>query len=284
MTTAEPSWICPSCGSTATTRYCGNCGERSTAAVSAISGDEPAPDPRRSFLARLSASLRALASPPGRLTADWIRGRRVGYLAPPSLFLWVNVAFFLVQSASGLGVLTWPLQAHLADDSVAWLTTRLLALHRPDMAVPTDAYTHLFDALESVHAKSLVIVMVPAFAAALGVLVFDRRRGFKNSLTFATHFFAFSLIWLSALFPTVVIVVSLMAAIGIQLPSHHALDLAITALEAAMLAWYLYVALGTVFGLSMLRRLITVPVLVAALFVMLKAYHVVVFAARLYST
>lgn len=284
MTAAESSWICPSCGSTATTRYCGNCGELSTAAVFAISGDEAPPDPRRSFLARLSASLRALASPPGRLTADWIRGRRVGYLAPLSLFLWINVAFFLVQSASGLGVLTWPLRSHLADDSIAWLTTRLLAQHRPDMAVPTDAYTHLFDALESVHAKSLVIVMVPVFAAALGVLVLDRRRFFKDSLIFATHFFTFSLIWLSALFPTVVILVRLMVAIGIELPSHHALDLAITALEGAVLAWYLYVALGTVFGLPMLRRLITVAVLVAALYVILKAYHVVVFAATLYST
>jgi len=284
VTAVDSSWICPSCGSTATGRYCGSCGERSTAAVLAISDDEVAPDPGRSFLARLSASLRALASPPGRLTADWIRGRRVGYLAPLSLFLWINVAFFLVQSASGLGVLTWPLRSHLTDDSIAWLTTRLMAQHRPDMAVPTDAYTHLFDALESVHAKSLVIVMVPVFAAALGVLVVDRRRGFKDSLIFATHFFAFSLIWLSALFPAVVIVVRLMAAVGIQLPSMHALDLAITVLEAAVLAWYLYVALGTVFGLSMLRRLTTVVVLVAALHVILKAYHAVVFAATLYST
>ncbi len=50
-----------------------------------------------------------------------------------------------------------------------------------------------------------------------------------------------------------------------------------------MLAWYLYVALDTVFGLSMLRRLLTVPVLVWALLVILKAYHVVVFATTLYS-
>jgi len=50
-----------------------------------------------------------------------------------------------------------------------------------------------------------------------------------------------------------------------------------------VLAWYLYVALGTVFGLSMLRRLLTVPALVAALYVILKAYNVVVFAVTMYS-
>jgi hypothetical protein len=89
------------------------------------------------------ASLRTLVSPPGQLTADWIRGRRVGYLSPLSLFLWVNVAFFLVQSASGLGILTWPLRIHLSDDSIAWLTTRLLAPHRPDVTASNDSYAEL---------------------------------------------------------------------------------------------------------------------------------------------
>jgi len=74
-------------------------------ALASIAGGKTDTGPRHSFVGRIRASLRALASPPGQLTADWIRGRRVGYLAPLSLFLWVNVAFFLVQSASGLGIL-----------------------------------------------------------------------------------------------------------------------------------------------------------------------------------
>ena len=61
------------------------------------------------------------------------------------------------------------------------------------------------------------------------------------------------------------------------------MDLTITAIEAGGLAWYLYVALGTVFGLSALRRAMTVVVLIASLYVILKAYHAVVFAVTLYS-
>jgi|GEM_PF-2240108 len=280
----ESSWTCPSCGLTATTHYCGNCGERNIAGIVSIGGDKAAADPKRSFLTRLRASLRALVSPPGQLTADWIRGRRVGYLAPLALFLWINVAFFFIQSASGLGILTWPLRVHLSDDSISWLTTWLLARRHPDMTVPTDAYANVFNALESVNAKSLVIVMVPAFAGDLGVLVLDRRHGFKDSFTFAAHFFAFSLIWLCALFPTAAIALSLITVSGIPLPSNHSMDLAVTCLEGAVLAWYLYVALDTVFGLSKLRRAITVLALVAALYVILIAYHVVVFAVTLYST
>jgi hypothetical protein len=279
----ESPWTCPSCGEPCTTRYCGACGERRIVGVAPVVDNPAGTEPGRSFFGRLHSSLRELASPPGRLTADWIRGRRVGYLAPLSLFLWINVAFFVVQSASGFGILTWPLRAHLSDDSIAWLTTRLLAQHRPDMTLPTDAYTNLFDAVESVHAKSLVIVMSPAFAALLGVLLLDRRRAFRDSLTFAMHFFAFSLIWMCALFPTVAIVASLLAASGIHLPSPHSMDLVITGLEVAVLAWYIYIALDTVFGLSTVRRLVTVVALVVALYVILKAYHVVVFAATLYS-
>ena len=62
------------------------------------------------------------------------------------------------------------------------------------------------------------------------------------------------------------------------------MDLAVSAVEAGGLAWYLYIALGTVFGMSWLRRSITVVALIAAQYAILKAYHVVVFTVTLYST
>src|SRR5579864_5346694 len=139
MNTPELSWTCPSCGSEATTSYCGACGEENVT-VAPIGGDNAARGLRRSFVGRMRASLRSLASPPGRLTADWIHGMRVGYLAPLSLFLWTNVAFFFVQSASGLGILSWPLRSHLSDDSIAWATTRLFAQRRPHVAASSGAY------------------------------------------------------------------------------------------------------------------------------------------------
>ena len=100
MGTLESSWICPSCGSTATTRYCANCGEGRIFGSAQIVGHDTATEPRRSFLGRLRATLRTLASPPGQLTVDWIRGKRVRYLAPLSLFLWINVAFRPLTGAS----------------------------------------------------------------------------------------------------------------------------------------------------------------------------------------
>src|SRR5215831_11394348 len=233
------AWTCPSCGSSATTPYCGRCGERRLNAGDASIRSGIALEPARSFPGRTLASLRALLSPPGRLTRDWIRGRRVGYLTPISLFLWVNVAFFLIQSASGLGILTWPLRVHLSDDSISWLTTWLLAHRKPGVTAETSDYAAIFDALEAVHAKSLVIVMVPAFAVVVGALTLDRREPFRHVFTFATHFFAFALLWLSLLFPVAAIVLRLMAATG-HAAGNDAMDTTVTAFEAIGLGAYLY--------------------------------------------
>ena len=144
------------------------------------------------------------------------------------------------------------------------------------MTVPTGAYADMFNAFEAVHAKSLVIVMVPAFAAVLGALMLDRRERLRDALTFA-------LLWLCALFPLVATVLRLSVAAGMPLSEHHSMDLIVTGFEAAVRGWYLYVALDTVFGISRLRRAVTVLVLLASLYYLLKAYHVVVFTATLYS-
>jgi Protein of unknown function (DUF3667) len=243
MELPESSWICPTCESGATTPYCGACGEERNVAVAPILGDSKAAAKRRSFVGRIRASLSTLASPPGRLTADWIHGMRVGYLSPLSLFLWTNVAFFVVQSVSGVSILSWPLRIHLSDDSIAWITTRLFAQHRLHVAASSDAYEQIFDTLETVHAKSLVIAMVPAFAIALSALLLDRREPFRNSLTFAMHFFAFALIWLCALFPLLAVVLHFLAMIapsGALAPWRHSMDLGVSGIAAAALGWYLY--------------------------------------------
>ena len=139
------SWMCPTCGAPAATPFCGHCGERRLPDVASVTLDPPAaalaPGSFRAFGRRLRASLIALADPPGRITADWVRGKRVDYLAPLSLFLWINVFFFVIQSVTGLGILTWPLRVHLSDDSIAWLTTWLFERRRGSPAAVPDAYT-----------------------------------------------------------------------------------------------------------------------------------------------
>ncbi len=230
----------------------------------------------------MHASLRALASPPGHLTADWVHGRRIPYLPPLTLFLWTNVAFFIVQSASGLGVLSFPLRVHLSQDLFGPLSARLLAFYRPGMGEANSTFQQVFDALESVHAKSLVILMVVAFALALRVVVLGRRIRFRECMSFALHLYTFALIWLCALFPAVAIGLRLFTWAGGHF-TPEGLDDVVSLLEAGVIGWYIAVALATVWNFSSWRCLGSASLLLAVMVLLLRPYHFVVFAVTLIS-
>lgn len=99
----EPS--CPNCGHPDPARYCPSCGQSQR-------------DPRRSVAhlardvlaeelalgARTPRTLRTLLLRPGRLTLDWIRGRRARYLGAFRLYLITVAVFFAVTFFLGFPV------------------------------------------------------------------------------------------------------------------------------------------------------------------------------------
>jgi len=255
-----------------TEAYCGHCGEARLSA-----GRAPRDGPR-AWLRRLHASLQALASPPGLLTRDWNDGCRTPYLSPLSLLLWTNVAFFLVQAASGVSILSWPLQIHVNND-ILGLGVPLLAWRRLHGAPPEPAFSAAFEALESGHAKSLVVLMVPLLAGVAWLAEGGRRR-LAAWLAFAAHFFTYALIALSALFPVVAISLGVLARAGVR-PSADAIDVVVSSLEVLLVGWYLYRALGTLGARSRAGQLVRTALLVVALAGILRLYHLAVFAVTL---
>lgn len=233
----------------------------------------------------MRASLAALASPPGQLTADWLAGRRVGYLAPLSLFLYVNIAFFLVQSASRVSILSWPLPVHLEED--------ILALAHPLFNAVVGAgrasdprYVAVFNAIEVVHAKALVIIMIPLFAVPLMALPAIRRTRFAGAMAFSAHYYTYALIMLCALFPLVSLTLQGLALAGVR--EDRALvdkltDNIVTSIQACLLGWYLARALQTLTTLPRWQRVALSVAMVTLSFAVLRVYHLVVFAATLLS-
>ncbi len=263
---------CASCGRPRPGNYCAHCGEAAPHIAS---------HGARRTLARVRASLDALASPPGRLTRDWIEGRRVRYLAPLPLFLYTNIAFFLIQWASGVSVLSWPLRAHMASDILgipAWLSR----LYPGQQAMRQPQTIAVFDALEVVHAKALVIVMLPMFAVTLLAAPLCGARRMRNALTFSAHFYTYTLITLCALFPLVSLALRALAFAGVQ-PTPHAIDVIVSALQALLLGGYLLPALGTLTPWPLPLRLAYTLLLLGAVFLVLSIYHLIVFAATLVS-
>ena len=92
---------CDNCGATVTGRYCAACGQRlepplhslwhfSTVALEDLTHAD----------SRLWRTLATLLVRPGRLTREFLDGRRAHYLPPVRLYLVISVAFFLWASAT----------------------------------------------------------------------------------------------------------------------------------------------------------------------------------------
>jgi hypothetical protein len=235
--------------------------------------------PARSWLSRLHRSLQALASPPGRLTREWLAGRRTPYLSPIALFLYTNVAFFIVQSASGVSILSWPLAVHL-DNDVLGLVRPMFDAYAGPNALRNPQYVAVFNALEVVHAKALVVMMVPMLAAAMLVAPSIQRTRFERSFAFAAHYYTFALIALCALFPIVGLTLGVLQHYGVR-PAPDTIDVVVTTIQSMIVGWYLLRALRTLTALPPGWRLATGVLLYAATALILRVYHLAVFAVTM---
>ena len=107
---AAPLMHCENCGNPVAQRYCGACGQRADSPVHSLwHFTQLATEDLTHADSRLWRTLGALLFRPGRLTREFLCGRRARYLPPLRLYLVVSVVFFLLASAfgnqRGLGVL-----------------------------------------------------------------------------------------------------------------------------------------------------------------------------------
>ena len=88
---------CLNCGTTLSGQYCGNCGQRAKSRM--ISIWELLKDAFGDLLeldSRLWRSLIALLIRPGKLTRDYLEGRRARYMPPFRTYLVLSIVFFMV--------------------------------------------------------------------------------------------------------------------------------------------------------------------------------------------
>jgi hypothetical protein len=91
---------CLNCGADLSGAFCAACGQRSVPAdptVAELAGD--AWQEFSGYDGRIAETFRGLLHP-GRLTNDYIAGRRARYLSPVKLYLTVSVVYFLVAAAA----------------------------------------------------------------------------------------------------------------------------------------------------------------------------------------
>ena len=204
---------CAACGEGLAGRFCHACGERGagTREESLAAFVREQVHEATSADGRLWRTVKALFVP-GKLTEEYLDGRRTLYVRPIRIFLVLNVLLFFALSGSPGTILRGPLQTHFgaavygdvartlaAAEAVRWdAATReagavrgvpgAVAEPTPQGVVPE--YETAFDAQAQALAPSLVGVLIPGYALLIAVLLWPARASGVRHVVFATHLVA----------------------------------------------------------------------------------------------
>ncbi|MFY2765296.1 DUF3667 domain-containing protein [Arenimonas sp. MALMAid1274] len=164
---------------------------------------------------RFWRSLRALLFQPGRLSRDYLDGRRKHWMAPTTLFLLANLLYFVLPT--GISDFNLPLTDQMHGQPHSALTAgwveqriaqrnaeqrqrwaRLPEASRPERSPPylIANYAREYDAESANVGKALIVVHIPFLAVGLWAVYFRQRRYFAEHLVVATHQFTFLLLFL----------------------------------------------------------------------------------------
>lgn len=218
--TTQPMFACPSCGTKTLGQFCSHCGEKEV-------GDEDYS--LRHFLKEAVAALTLLesrvlrsvwlvTSKPGYLSREYFQGRRVRYMKPLQLFIFLNVVYYFSLTLFTATTFTTPLatQLHMNNYYPVYASRQVThKLQKEQISYQT--LEKKYNERTSVLSKTLIFLLIPIFALLFYGLFFKKRKYFVEHVVVATHFWAFNLILLGVILPLVsILLIRLSNALSIS--------------------------------------------------------------------
>jgi hypothetical protein len=205
---------CLNCGGPLGGPFCSSCGQRAVPpnpTVAELTGD--AWHELSGYDGRVLATIRGLLQP-GKLTTDYVSGRRAHYLPPLRVYLAASVLYFVIAAAAPVSMgeaerrqvrtggvrieVTGPASfGALSEEDRAELRARLdesPRILRPMLQSILDDPA-AFRARVFITMPRVLFGMLPIFAAI--VSLFYRRRPFPTALVFAVHLHSFAFVTLA---------------------------------------------------------------------------------------
>ena len=133
-------------------------------------------------------TLKILVTKPGELSRAYFHGGRSRYTKPLTLFVIINVVFFVAQPHTGLWRQKY--ETYMTERPYAAAVDARLATTRE----PAQRYAARFDANLQNQKKSLLIISVPLLAVAMSLLLIGMRHTFAEHLVFSVQVYAFDLL------------------------------------------------------------------------------------------
>jgi hypothetical protein len=279
--TQAAAWICPGCQASLTTKYCSTCGERPL---------RPRELTLRGLLdqifaaftsvdSKLLRTFRYLIARPGQLTVAFMQGRRQPFLGPVPLFLLANVLFFAAESLTGGKIFTTPLDSHLhtqpwSEFASGLVLNRVAALHST-----LELYAPVFDRAVALKARSLIIFMALFFALMPMIAFVGSKRPLAVHAVFSLHLYA-TLLLLFSVATAIPPFDSMMGGSGF---ASETLDKILSISLVILIAAYLYIAIGAVYGARGVGRVLKTAVLTTGVAAIVLGYRFVLLLVTLYT-
>jgi hypothetical protein len=218
-----PASLCANCGTPVASHFCPSCGQETTLHVP--SAGEFLHEFVGHYVAlegKLWKSLVLLLFRPGRLTLEYLQGKRARYVLPLRLYLTFSLIFFAVFKYVGSDIHVTnkdrpraqaqakvdqaraklhQAEAHVARDAAAPAVERAKVAGVGAMfdALTSDDKMHQVKGAFYGYAPYAIFALMPVFALYLKLLYLRSRRRYGEHLLFALHTNAFAFVMLSLL-------------------------------------------------------------------------------------
>ena len=299
--------VCVNCGAPLTGKYCSNCGQKRF-----VESDRRFGHLIHQLLAsatdldgRVWRTLRALLFQPGRLSREYIDGRRARWIAPISLFLAVSVLYFVAPLHGGdLSLLfnqqvTGPVRAlaRTPDENLTaaqmsstgqfhstWTSTwvdrrvqerdaRLREATHGKSGYTYHDYRVAYDATADDVSKALIILHLPFVALVLTLIFFRQRRYIAEHFIVAMHYLTFAMFALQ-IFVQITDLIDHALPAGVRIP-----DGVLDWTMRVLLSLYAVLALRRAYAISWIASIGASTVMVAALVIVnIYLYRAIEFA------
>jgi uncharacterized protein DUF3667 len=239
-TNDKVSQTCDNCGAPLVGPFCASCGQKAHALNPTLR--DVAHDLTHELLhvdGRIFATLRRLLFSPGYLTLEYFRGRRARWISPLRLYLTFSVLSFAFGVLPGSS----ELRLNVTKDDLGEINrTEINAADRPPgFSSPEELAETVREALKH-WAPRVMFVLVPLFAALVGVAFRRTSSHYPHHLYFALHVHA---AWFAA--------AAVVAAV--QVIAGAAAGRFVFVLAMVYATWYFVQAIHVVYGLSLRRTL-----------------------------
>jgi hypothetical protein len=186
--------ICKNCANEFDGNFCPNCGEKKLSKHD-LSIGHFFQEGLESFVHldnKILRTLKVLLLKPGKLSLDFVEGKRVRHMKPLQLFLVLNLLLFL----SPVNPFSLPLYNYVTYEPFTYFNTKEIVQNKlKETNNSIEELTVHFNQTMHTASKTFIFIYIPFYALIFFLFFWYRKKNFTEHLVFATHFISFYLLF-----------------------------------------------------------------------------------------